>query len=157
MLQSRSWMTDEKLVVESTIPWGATEEAKAYFFAPRIASFAALATRNLTTVLAGILIFCCVLGLMPVRAFLLLHQLAKAGQNKFAFFFDRFISKVRHRSLRSLLCPKSNSRPVSGNDLYRGLSPFSFVIYCRNVSPPISLQFSRRCSLEWLPSYQLGY
>jgi hypothetical protein len=29
-----------------------------YFFAPRIASFAALATRNLTTVLAGILIFC---------------------------------------------------------------------------------------------------
>src|ERR1700741_4532735 len=38
--------------------------------APRTASFAALATRNLTTVLAGILIFCCVLGLKPVRAFL---------------------------------------------------------------------------------------
>src|SRR3977135_3074137 len=31
---------------------------------------AALATRNLTTVWAGILIFCCVLGLKPVRAFL---------------------------------------------------------------------------------------
>ena len=29
-----------------------------YFFIPRTASFAALATRNLTTVLAGILIFC---------------------------------------------------------------------------------------------------
>jgi len=41
-----------------------------YFFAPRTASFAALATRNLTTVLAGILIFCCVFGLKPVRAFL---------------------------------------------------------------------------------------
>ena len=28
---------------------------------------------------------------------LLLHQLAKAGQNKFAFFFDRFISKAAER------------------------------------------------------------
>src|SRR6516225_10147353 len=41
-----------------------------YFFNPKTASFAALATRNLTTVLAGILIFCCVFGLKPVRAFL---------------------------------------------------------------------------------------
>src|SRR3984893_8189377 len=41
-----------------------------YFFTPKTASFAALATRNLTTVLAGILIFCCVFGLKPVRAFL---------------------------------------------------------------------------------------
>jgi hypothetical protein len=39
-----------------------------YFFTPKTASFAALATRNLTTVLAGILIFCCVFGLKPVRA-----------------------------------------------------------------------------------------
>jgi len=31
------------------------------FFAPRMASFAALAARNLTIVLAGILIFCCLL------------------------------------------------------------------------------------------------
>jgi hypothetical protein len=41
-----------------------------YFFTPKTASFAALATRNLTTVLAGILTFCCVFGLKPVRAFL---------------------------------------------------------------------------------------
>src|SRR5258705_7662883 len=41
-----------------------------YFFTPKIPSFAAVATRNLTTVLAGILIFCCVFGLKPVRAFL---------------------------------------------------------------------------------------
>src|SRR5271166_2405993 len=41
-----------------------------YFLTPRTASFAALATRNLTTVLAGILIFCCVLGLKPLRAVL---------------------------------------------------------------------------------------
>jgi hypothetical protein len=33
-----------------------------YFFTPKIA---ALATRNLTTVLAGILVFCCVFGLNP--------------------------------------------------------------------------------------------
>ena len=39
-----------------------------YFFTPKTPSFAALATRNLTTVLAGILIFCCVFGLKPVRA-----------------------------------------------------------------------------------------
>jgi hypothetical protein len=41
-----------------------------YFFTPKTPSFAALATRNLTTVFAGILIFCCVFGLKPVRAFL---------------------------------------------------------------------------------------
>jgi hypothetical protein len=46
-------------------------ERRNYFFTPRTASFAALATRNLTTVLAGVLIFCCVFGLKPVRAFLL--------------------------------------------------------------------------------------
>jgi hypothetical protein len=38
-----------------------------YFFAPKTPSFAALATRNLTTVLAGILIFCCVFGLKTAR------------------------------------------------------------------------------------------
>ena len=43
---------------------------RSYFFSRRTASFAALATRNLTTVLAGILMFCCVFGLKPVRAFL---------------------------------------------------------------------------------------
>jgi hypothetical protein len=47
--------------------------SKDYFFAPRIASFAAFATRNLTTVLAGVLIFCGVFGLVPVRAFLLIE------------------------------------------------------------------------------------
>jgi hypothetical protein len=40
-----------------------------YFLGPRTASLAALATRNLTTVLAGILIFCWVFGLIPMRAF----------------------------------------------------------------------------------------
>jgi hypothetical protein len=41
-----------------------------YFLTPKTPSFAALATRNLTTVLAGILIFCCVFGLkgFPVAA-----------------------------------------------------------------------------------------
>ena len=43
---------------------------RAYFFTPRIASFATLKTRNLITVLAGNLIFCFVEGLIPVRAFL---------------------------------------------------------------------------------------
>jgi hypothetical protein len=47
-------------------PW----QSSFYFFTPKTPSFAALATRNLTTVLAGILIFCCDLGLKPVRAFL---------------------------------------------------------------------------------------
>ncbi len=37
----------------------------------RIASFAALATRNLRMISAGIFIFCFVEGLIPVRAFLL--------------------------------------------------------------------------------------
>jgi hypothetical protein len=38
-----------------------------YFFTPRTESFDVLATRNLTTVLAGILIFCIDLGLRRVR------------------------------------------------------------------------------------------
>ncbi len=39
-----------------------------YFFAPKIASLAALATRNFTTRLAGILIVAPVAGLRPMRA-----------------------------------------------------------------------------------------
>ena len=59
----------------------------AYFFTPRTASFAALATRNLTTALAGILIFCCVLGLKPVRAFLFCFtSLPKPGKTNSPFF-----------------------------------------------------------------------
>jgi hypothetical protein len=50
-----------------------------YFFTPKTPSFAALATRNLTTVLAGILICCCVFGLIRARFPLLLHELAKTG------------------------------------------------------------------------------
>src|ERR1700746_16316 len=62
--------------------------ADGYFFTPRTASFAALATRNLTTVLAGILIFCCVLGLKPVRAFLFCFtSFPNAGKTNSPFFF----------------------------------------------------------------------
>src|SRR5208283_1879499 len=58
-----------------------------YFLTPRTASFAALATRNLTTVLAGILIFCCVLGLKPLRAFLFCFtSLPKPGRTNSPFF-----------------------------------------------------------------------
>jgi hypothetical protein len=58
-----------------------------YFFTPRTASFAALATRNLTTVLAGILIFCCVFGLKPERAFLFCFtSLPKPGKTNSPFF-----------------------------------------------------------------------
>src|SRR5580693_1990953 len=58
-----------------------------YFFTPRTASFAALATRNLTTVLAGILIFCCVFGLKPTRAFLFCFtSLPKPGKTNSPFF-----------------------------------------------------------------------
>ena len=58
-----------------------------YFFAPKTASFAALATRNLTTVLAGILIFCCVFGLKPVRAFLFCFtSLPNPGKTNSPFF-----------------------------------------------------------------------
>jgi hypothetical protein len=48
----------------------ASTAAEDYFLTPKTASFAALATRNFTTVLGGIFIFCCVWGLKPVRAFL---------------------------------------------------------------------------------------
>jgi hypothetical protein len=68
-----------------------------YFFTPRTASFAALATRNLTTVLAGILIFCRVFGLKPERAFLFCFQFAKTGQDKFAVLSDLFVRKDAER------------------------------------------------------------
>ena len=65
-----------------------------YFFTPKTPSFAALATRNLTTVLAGILIFCCVFGLKPARAFLFCFtSLPKPGKTKVAVLFDLFVGK----------------------------------------------------------------
>jgi type IV secretory pathway TrbD component len=69
-----------------------------YFFIPRTASFAALATRNLTTVLAGILIFCLRLWVEArARLSLLLYQLAKARQNEFSVLFDLFVREVAER------------------------------------------------------------
>ena len=62
---TRRWPRDGRAKMRTFLGY-----ARDYFFIPRTVSFAALATRNLTTVLAGILIFCCVLGLKPVRAFL---------------------------------------------------------------------------------------
>src|ERR1700736_1998828 len=63
-----------------------------YFFTPKTASFAALATRNLTTVFAGIFIFCCVLGLKLVRAFLFCFtSLPKSGRTNSPFFFNFFL------------------------------------------------------------------
>src|SRR6516165_9276809 len=75
-----------------------------YFFTPRTASFAALATRNLTTVLAGIFMFCCVLGLKPVRAFLFCFtSLPKPGKTN-----SPFILVVLHASALSV----SRNTPV---------------------------------------------
>ena len=66
----------------------ATRLTIAYFFAPRIASLAALATRNLITVLAGIRIFSWVLGLIPVRAFrFCFTNLPNPGRTNSPFFF----------------------------------------------------------------------
>ena len=66
---------------------GASWLPRDYFFTPRTASFAALATRNLTTVLAGILIFCRVFGLKPERAFLFCFtSLPNPGKTNSPFF-----------------------------------------------------------------------
>jgi hypothetical protein len=63
-----------------------------------MASFATLATRNLTTVLAGILIFSSVFGLTPVRAFLFCFtNLPKPGRTNFAVLFDRFVGEGAER------------------------------------------------------------
>src|SRR5467141_1701239 len=66
-----------------------------YFFTPKTASFAALATRNLTTVLAGILIFCCVFRLKPVRAFLFCFtSLPNPGKTNSPFFLTALWASV---------------------------------------------------------------
>jgi len=58
-------------------------------------SFATLATRNLSAVLAGILLR---LGIKTrARLPLLFHQLAKAGQNEFAVLFDLFVREAAER------------------------------------------------------------
>jgi len=49
---------------------GGNDPPRRGYLAPRTASLAALATRNFTTVLAGMLIFSPVFGLTPTRAFL---------------------------------------------------------------------------------------
>src|SRR6516164_7605789 len=63
-----------------------------YFFTPRTASFVALATRNLTPVLAGILVFLLRLGVESRPRFsFLFHQLPKTWQYEFAGLFDLFV------------------------------------------------------------------
>ena len=50
------------------------------------------------TVLAGILIFCCVFGLKPMRAFLFCFtSLPKTGQDKFAVLFNLFVGECAKR------------------------------------------------------------
>ena len=52
----------------------------------------------MTTVLAGILIFCRVFGLMPrARLPLLLYEFPKTGQDKFAVLFNLFVGERAER------------------------------------------------------------
>ena len=68
-----------------------------YFLTPKIPFFAALATQNLTTVLAEILIFCCVFGLKPVRTFLFCFtSLPKPGKTN-SPFFNLFVGERTER------------------------------------------------------------
>src|SRR5260370_110083 len=90
---TRRWPRDGRAKMRTSLGY-----ARDYFFIPRTASFAALATRNLTTVLAGILIFCCVFGLKPVRAFLFCFtSLPKPGNDEFAALFSLFVCEVAER------------------------------------------------------------
>jgi len=58
------------------------------FFYSENCVLATLATRNLRTVLAGILIFCCLLGLKPVRDFLFCFtSLPEPGRTNSPVFF----------------------------------------------------------------------
>ena len=66
-----------------------------YFFTPRTVSFATLATRNFSTILAGILIFCCVLGFKPIRAFLFCFtSFPKPGKTNSPFFLISLYANV---------------------------------------------------------------
>ena len=62
-----------------------------YFFTPRTASFAALATREFKDGLGGNLYLLLRLGIEARACFpLLLHQLAKTGQDEFTVHLDLF-------------------------------------------------------------------
>ena len=63
-----------------------------YFFTPRTASFAALATREFNDGLGGNLYLLLRLGIEAHACFpLLLHQLAKNGQDEFTVLLDLFV------------------------------------------------------------------
>jgi hypothetical protein len=64
-----------------------------YFFTPRTASFAAWATRNLTTVFWNLDLLLLLWIKAHARFSLLLHQLAKTGQDKFAGLFNLFVGE----------------------------------------------------------------
>jgi hypothetical protein len=66
-----------------------------YFFTPRTASFAALATREFKDGLGGNLYLLLRLGIEARACFpLLLHQLAKNGQDEFTVLLDLFVARV---------------------------------------------------------------
>jgi len=88
---------------------------------------ATLATRNLTTLLAGILIFCCVLGLKPVRAFLFcFSSLPKPGRTNSPFFLvSLYARELRLRQVRfEVLILSCLAVPYgSGSDRFQGKTP----------------------------------
>jgi len=69
-----------------------------YFFTPRTASFAALATREFNDGLGGNLYLLLRLGIEAHACFpLLLHQLAKNGQDEFTVLLHLFVCKSTER------------------------------------------------------------
>jgi hypothetical protein len=106
-----------------------------YFFTPKTPSFAALATRNLTTVLAGILIFCCALGLKPVRAFLFcLTSLPKPGKTNSPFFLISLyaiaprVSRNTPAVFLSVWVASASALPGKRRSLEFGLGHFVVVV-----------------------------
>ena len=117
MLANGRWLGKKKnraprLAIERlSIPNTTTDPG--YFFAPRIASLAALATRNFTTRLAAILMASPVAGFRPIRAFRFTStSLPKPGMVNlfFAFLYARATRAFRASVACFLVTPTVSAR-----------------------------------------------
>src|SRR5437763_1054099 len=110
------------------LPEALVEENFAYIFAPRTASLHALATRNFTTFLAGILISCPVAGLRPMRALRLTStNLPRPGRVKLflAFLYARSAMNSRISPACFLVMPDLSATAVAICDLVRAFAILS--------------------------------
>src|SRR5829696_3729853 len=110
----------------------AFREIRKNYFAPRMASLAAFATRNFTTFLAGMLICSPVAGLRPIRALRFTStSLPRPGSVKlfFAFLYARSVTISRICTACFLVMPALSATAAAICDFERAFA-IVLLFYC---------------------------